>query len=60
MRQQKKHDVDYDVAQFESHPRRSQWERDGEEDKEKVHYLLPLKSKQGLIQQPAVYKSPGM
>jgi len=45
-----------DEAKFEAHPRLSRW---GEEEGEGLHYLLPLKTKRGLVQQPAVYRPTG-
>ena len=44
-------------AEFEAHPRLSHW--DEEEEGEGLHYLLPLKTKRGLVQQPAVYRPTG-
>ena len=46
-----------DEAEFESHPRSSQWAV--EEAGEGLHYLLPLKSKLGLVQQPAIQRPGG-
>ena len=43
-------------AEFEARPRLSRWE---EEEREGLHYLLPLKTKKGLVQQPAVYRPIG-
>ena len=57
--QRKRHHSSSDEAQFESHPRPTHWEWKGEEDEEGVHYLLPLKSKRGLVQQPAIYRPSG-
>lgn len=57
--QRKRRQSSSEEAQFESYPRPSHWQGMGEEDEEEVHYLLPLKSKRGLLQQPAIYRPSG-
>ena len=57
--QRKRRRSSSDETQFESHPRPSHWTGKGEEDEEGMHYLLPLKSRCGLVQQPAIYRPLG-
>ena len=47
---------DGDSEEFEIHPRQPSWirEDDGNQKEEELHYLLPIKSHKGLIQQQPV------
>ena len=55
-KRQRDNSDDLKAAEFESGPRAANWSREDEESEEKMHYLLPLRSKYSLIQQPAVPK----
>ena len=55
-KRQRDNSDDLKAAEFESGPRAANWSREDEESEENMHYLLPLRSKYSLIQQPAVPK----